>query len=224
MAGIQTLPETGPLKGLTYLDESGGYIVVAVQAAGYIAQHRLHVAAFDAAGGAYTTVGTGQEANVVQTAENVVAQIATLYDATCRVQAVSAYQVTADHTGALPTALDLSAASAAGTNTAGYNTDVFNYTGFTAHGADFSRWQLHLHATNSADQPGGNRCLLGAFSSTKCQNLGNYLLGLQAGLGIGGSGTGLFTQIVTHAGMKLVQPMYVIGSYSKRIRRRYRTL
>lgn len=224
MPGIVTQAETGGLEGKIYLDESGGYLQIGVTSYGYTMLHKFHVNPFDSAGGAYNTVGASQETNVIETASNLVELIAGLYEAQATIQALVAYQVSPDKTGVLPTALDLSAAASAGTEGGATAGSVYTLMTLTGHGSDWSRWHVGFHGMSGTWVQEGGRVPLNTSSITPLKDLGHYLYGSSAGTGLAGVGAGLFTQVVTHSGEPLIGPMYVVGSLSKRIRRRFRAL
>jgi hypothetical protein len=226
MPGIVTTAEVGGGLGKLYLDESGGFIAIAISAQGATAISKFRVAPFVVSeGGAYAGSVGGQEINVSETAANLVALIAANYKAASTVQAVGVYQTKSDHTGVLPTALDVSAATHVGTFGGGSTGSVFQLFTLSAHGSDFSRWQAHFFgADNNVDDPAGRVSIASLGGGNAWASLGNYLMGLAAGPGIGGLGAGLNTQVVTHAGEPIVQPMYLVTSVSRRRRRRYRVL
>ncbi len=224
MPGITTEP-LGTGRGVMYLDESGGYVQISVTAKGYISVHKFHVPSFAPTGsGAYSTVPSGGEANVLQTASNLVAQIATLYKSSATIQALGVYQVKSDGTGVLPTAIDVSSAVANGVNSATNDGAVDTYEGYTGHGADFSKWQVHFHATAAAYTDMGFRNTASSYGPGTQLDFQDYITGSAGGIGISGTGTGLKCAVVTKSGYPILAPIYVIYSLSRRIRRRYRFL
>lgn len=215
--GIQTTA-LGTGLGVLYLDESGGYIGFTITASGYTSVHKVRVLPFTAGGAlVYTAGGGGIEANVGQTADNLMALIKPLYDSGASGAVLGVWQVDASNDGAFPTPYTSTGADlfTAGTASGGPQPYWVMMT-FAGHGAVGDRWQLHLPGMAASIASTFGRFVNGS-TGTALNALQDYLEGKT-----NGPVHSAKTAIVTHAGEPIQSPTYRLLATNKRLRRRAR--
>lgn len=218
MTTIASEPETGGGKGLVWLDESGGFIVISVANEGYTALHKYHVLPFDGTG-AYIAPGGSQETDLNATAANLIALMQPIYNTLTGITPLAAYQSNSAHDGVSPFPYGFdSALTVNGTNT-NAATSPATQVSMVGHGSDFSRWQTHLFGVANNYWVGPGRRATDAVADA-LKTLSQYLIGAAGGPGLGGHGVSKLTAVVTHSGQPIVSPTFVTFGINKRIARR----
>lgn len=210
--------ETGGGKGLIWLDETGGYILVSVSNPDYTSLHKFHVAAFDGTG-AYLSAGGSDEPDLAATAANIVALIRHIYTNNTGIVPIAVYKVNAAGDGVDPFSYSFPGGLSVVGDAAGAATSSACQISFTAKGTDFSRWQIHLFGPASGFWAPAVRNVTISGGDAN-DDIAQYLAGAAAGPGLAGHGAGKNTMVLTHAGAKIALPVWKITSENKRIRRR----
>lgn len=215
--GIQSVSEGSGLGNL-YLDESGGFIQYTLTSGGYTSVHKAHVIPFGASSsGVYNSPGAGVEANLQQTADNLISLIKAVYDASSFGAAIGAYQVFTDNSGVQPYPYSFTTAAAFTAGTAsGSPWPFFVDAGITGKSTDGARWQMHL--------PGPAQSVFSLFGrfayagvGSPVQALMDYITGVT-----NGPVHSAKTAVVAHDGLPIVAPTFALLATNKRLRRRGR--
>lgn len=210
--------ETGGGKGIVWLDESGGYIQIAIANTGYTSLHKFHVIPF-ASDGTYSAPGGSQEIDLQSTAANIIALLQPAFATTTTLTPVAVYQSNSAHDGVSPFSYSFpSGLTVAGTSGSPASHPSVQIS-LTAHGNDLSRWQIHVNgvATNFWTNP---TRFLATLAGDSIAQLGQYLIMGRTGPGLAGHGVGKDTAVVSHSGQPLTSPCFLVYSVNKRIRRR----
>lgn len=205
--------------GTLYEDTSGGNIILTISHPTYTSNHKLRVIPFGSSGsGIFNAPPAGTTANLNQEADNLATLIAAVYDASTQAAFTRANQVLADNTGTqpYPYAFDAGAAFAAGTGggTAGHPAFWADLTGV---GTDGSRWRLTLPGPSSNQIVDSPERISEAGFGANFAALASYLTGQS-----NGPTHAVKTNVVTHSGVPLAAPLFLVTVWSKRLRRRFR--
>lgn len=210
--------ETGGGLGIVWLDKSGGFIQIAVANVGYTSLHKFHVKAFDDSG-AYTSPGGSDEADLNATAANLIALLKPMFASGTALSPVAVYKTNTPGDGVTPFSYSFDAGLSVGGSSSGTATSPSTQSSLTAKGSDYSRWQAHFFGCADDVWAGPTRGLTN-LSGGAIDQLAQYLAHARTGPGLAGHGVSKNTMVVTHAGAEIVNPVWLVMSVNKRIRRR----
>lgn len=205
--------------GTLFEDTSGGNLVLTISHPTYTSNHKLRVIPFGSGGsGVFNSPPSGTTPNIQQEADNLIALIEALYDASTNGAITSVNQVLSDNTGTQPYPYSFTSGATFSAGTAGGSpqSPAF-WADLVGKGTDGSKWRLTLPGVSTlqlSDTPA--RSLQASFGA-QFLALAEYLTGTANG-GV----HAVKTNVVTHSGVPIAPPLALVTVWSKRLRRHFR--